>query len=126
MSRLPVAQLNVGLDAQFITGTTYYIAPNSGDPGTTGDNEITGYTGNRQPITFLAAASGVKVSGGTYPGATFLLMPAQANGVPFFSIWTAATGGAYLGGGVTSGLGSPVLAGGTITIASGGATITAA
>lgn len=119
MARLPVAQQNAMLDAAFVTATVYYLSIHSADPGTTGANEITGYTGNRPAITFLAASGGSKVSGGASPSQTFAAMPAEAGGVPFAGVWDAASGGTYKGGMPTTGLAAAVLSGSTITFALG-------
>lgn len=118
MARLPAAQENAALDAMFVTSTTYYLSFNTADPGTTGASE---WTGGRQSITFAAASGGSKASN---TAQTFTSIPAEAGGLPYFSIWTASTAGTYLGGGTTSGLSGSLPSGATISVASGGTTWT--
>ena len=121
MARLPAAQENAALDAMFVTSTTYYLALNTTDPGTTGAGEVTGGSYARQAITFAAASGGSKASSS---GQTFTGMPAEAGGIPYASLWTAATAGTFLGGLTTTGLSGAVSAGSTITVASGATTWT--
>ena len=122
MPRLPNAQLNAALQAMFVPSTTYYLGINSADPGTTGASEITGYTGNRPSIVFGSAVAGVQAS---TTSQAFAAMPAEAGGVPYATIWTAASGGTYLGGGPTTGLGGSIPSGATINFAIGAVTWTA-
>lgn len=122
MARLPAAQLNAGLQAMFVPSTTYYLGINSGDPGTTGANEITGYTGNRPSITFGNASGGVQASTSSQ---SFASMPSESGGVPYFSVWTAATSGTYLGGGPATGALSSIPSGATLSVATGAVTWTA-
>lgn len=122
MARLPTAQQNAALDAMFVTGTVYYLALCTGDPGTTGANEVVGGSYTRQPITFLAAAAGSKVSGGVDAAQSFAGMPVEAGGVPYFAIFTSLSGGTYMGGGATSGLSGAIVAGEAVAFASGAIT----
>lgn len=124
MARLPTAQENTGLDALFVTSTVYYLGLNTADPGTTGASEVTGGSYVRQAITFAAASSGSKASGGADAAQSFTGMPVEAGGCPYLSIWTASTAGTYLGGGTTSGLSGAISAGSTINFASGAVTLT--
>jgi hypothetical protein len=79
--------------------TTAYVSLHSADPGTTGANEIVGNGYARQgPVTFTdsgfdptTAANSAIVS---FPTAT-----AAWGSVPFFSVWTALSGGTYQGSG---------------------------
>ena len=119
MARLPAAQENAALDAMFVTSTTYYLALNSTDPGTTGAGEITGGSYARQAITFAAASGGSKASSNSQ---TFTGLPAEAGGIPYASIWTAATAGTFLGGLTTTGMSGAVSAGSTVTVATGATT----
>jgi hypothetical protein len=118
MARLPAASESAAVNAIVVSGTTYYLSIHSADPGTTGANEITGYTGNRPSIVF---GSGGIASSTT--GQTFAAMPAEAGGVPYIGVWTAATGGTYLGGGATTGLSAAIGSGATITFAIGAVTV---
>jgi hypothetical protein len=122
MARLPTAQENTGLDAMFVTSTTYYLALFTTDPGTTGaSGEVTGGSYARQTIAFAAAASGSKASNTSQ---SFTGMPVEAGGCPYFGIFSAVSSGTYLGGGTTSGLSGAISAGSTVTFASGAVTLT--
>ena len=120
MARIPVAQENTGLDAMFVTSTTYYLALYTTDPGTTGSGgtEVSGGSYARQTITFAAASSGSKASSSAQ---TFTNVPALGSGAPYYGIWTAASGGTYLGGGTTNSS-TAISAGSTISVASGAIT----
>lgn len=122
MARLPTAQENTGLDAMFVTSTTYYLALFTTDPGTTGaSGEVTGGSYARQTIAFAAAASGSKASNTSQ---SFTGMPVESGGTPYFGIFSAVSSGTYLGGGTTSGLSGAISAGSTVTFASGAVTLT--
>jgi hypothetical protein len=122
MARLPTAQENTGLDAMFVTSTTYYLALFTTDPGTTGaSGEVTGGSYARQTIAFAAAASGSKASNTSQ---SFTGMPVESSGTPYFGIFSAVSSGTYLGGGTTSGLSGAISAGSTVTFASGAVTLT--
>ncbi len=119
MARLPVAQEDAALGAMFVAATTYYLGLNTTDPGTTGAGEVTGGSYARQALTFGTAASGSVASTNAQ---SFTGMPAEASGIPYASIWTAATAGTYLGGLTTTGLSGAISAGSTIDVAIGGVT----
>ena len=119
MARIPVAQENTGLDAMFVTSTTYYLALFTTDPGTSGSSgEVSGGSYARQSIVFAAASSGSKASN---TAQTFTNVPALGSGAPYFGIFTAASGGTYLGGGTTNSS-TAISAGSTISVASGAIT----
>lgn len=107
--------------APCVAGTTYYLGLNTADPGTTGASEVSGGSYARQAITFGTPASGSQASTDSQ---SFTGMPAESGGVPYFSIWTAATAGTYLAGGTTSGLSGAISAGATISFATGAVTLT--
>lgn len=100
-----------------------FLGINTGDPGTTGANEVVGGSYARQAITWGAP------SGGSVANATSALnvpIPAGTT-VNFFSTWGAVSGtgsGGYQIGGALSSTIDFVTAG-TLTIAVGGLTITA-
>jgi hypothetical protein len=123
MSRIIALTADTALDAIFVPGTTYYLALFTADPGSASNapaSEVSGGTGPyaRQPITFTAAASGTKVSGGTDAAQTFAGVPALASGAPYFGICSTLTGSTYMAGGLTSGLGGSIPAGASIVFAS--------
>lgn len=120
MSRLPAASADTMLDAEWAAATNYFMSIHSADPGTTGASEITGYTGNRPIIQFAAASASSKVS---TDAQNFAAMPAEAGGIPYFGLWTAATGGTYMGGGTTSGLSGAIGSGATVAFATGAVTL---
>ena len=120
MARLPAAQENAGLNAMFVPSTTYYLALFTSDPGTTGaSGEVTGGSYARQSIAFGSATSGSQAS---TTAQNFTLMPIEASGVPYFGIFSAVSGGTYLGGGTTSGLSGSIPAGSTVAFAIGAVT----
>jgi len=121
MARLATATENTGIAAMFVPSTTYYLALFTTDPGTTGaSGEVTGGSYARQAITFGAASGGSEASTNAQ---TFTSMPVEAGGCPYFGIWTASSGGTYLGGGATSGLSGAISAGSTITFAIAATTV---
>ena len=120
MARLPVAQENTGLNAMFVPSTTYYLALYTTDPSTTGaSGEVTGGSYARQGIAFGSASAGSQASTNAQ---TFTGMPVLAGGAPYFGLFTAASGGTYLGGGTTTGLSGAISAGSTVTFSIGSVT----
>ena len=119
MALLPAASENSAVQAILVASTTYYLSLHTASPGTTGANEVTGGSYARQAITFGTASGGVATS---TDGQTFSSMPAESGGVPYFGLWTAVTGGTYIGGGTTSGLSGAISSGTTISFATGAVT----
>lgn len=117
MARLSTTAANGVLDALF-NGTAWnpmssgdpYISLHTGDPGTTGANEVTGGTYTRQRPAFNAAASG---SAKNTSAVEFTLMPTAT--VTYVGVWTAATNGTFMLGGALSASVS-VTAGNTLTL----------
>lgn len=70
-----------------------FLGLHSGDPGSTGANEISGTGYARAPITWAASANGAKQGVGAKQS-----VPAGKT-VAFHGLWSAATGGTYLGPG---------------------------
>ena len=68
-----------------------YVSLHTADPGTTGSNEVSGGSYNRQPLT-LAAPSSMSTSNTN--DLIFSNMPAVT--VTHIGLWTAATGGTFL------------------------------
>jgi len=119
MSRLSTTAENAGIAAIAVPSTTYYLALFTTDPGTTGVGEISGGSYSRQAITFSSASGGSESSTNAQ---TFTNMPAESGGIPYFGVFSAATGGTYEFGGLTSGLSSAISAGSTVTFAIGAVT----
>lgn len=100
-----------------------YFGANVGDPGTTGANEATYFSGNRAAITWGAPASG------SIANATSALNLNIGSGqtVSYFSTWGAATGsgtgGYQIGGALSSTIN--FVTNGTLSVAVGGLTFTA-
>jgi len=120
MSRIPTAQENTALNAMFVPTTTYYLALFTTDPGTTGaSGEVSGGSYARQALVFGSASSGTTTS---TDAQNFTNMPAEGSGVPYFGVFSASSGGTYLGGGSTSGLSGAISAGSTVAFAIGAIT----
>jgi len=103
---------------QAITTTGLFISIHSAAPGPTGANELVGgtaYTGTRPAVTWGAITAGVILSTNSQ---TYPMLVLQATGVPDFGIWTAASGGTYLGGGAISGASGSVAVGASLVIGS--------
>ena len=124
MARLTTAQADTMLAAAFPSATTFYLALFTTDPGTTGaSGEVTGGSYARQAIVFGTPASG---STSSTDAQTFTNLPAEAGGIGYFGIFSAATAGTYGGGGTVSGLSGSLPAGITVTFAIGGVTLSLA
>lgn len=104
-----------------ITTTGLYMSIHSATPGNTGANELvagTAYTlvsGGRPPLAWGSVSSGVVTSNDTQ---TFAMLLTQSGGIPYFGIWTANSGGTYLFGGPTTGLGNSIPNGAVVTFTS--------
>ena len=93
-----------------------FLSLHSGDPGTTGANELSGGGYARQAITWAAASGGSVGNAGT---ASFTTAGNVA--VTYFGVWSAATGGTYyVGGALTAAVTAT-----TITVAAGAITVSA-
>jgi len=120
MALLAVTSENTAISAVFVPSTTYYLSLHSATPGQNGASEITGGSYARQVIQFGAASGGAESSTDSQ---TFTNLPAEASGIPYFGIWTAATGGTYLGGGTTTGLTGSLPSGISVNFATGAVTL---
>jgi hypothetical protein len=113
-----VASRNYMLDQEG-GNNSVYMSLHSGDPGSTGANELatTGGSPNyaRKPITWAAASGGSKVSN---VSEAFDIPPSST--VSYFGLWSAATGGSFRGGGPLSST-ETFAAQGTYTVTSGNA-----
>lgn len=103
-----------------------YFALNTGSPGITGANEVSGTDYARvgltnNPTNFPSTSSGSKTTGAPVafptPGA------ADWGTASHWSTWDAPTGGNFIGGGALS-VSKPIGAGDTLTLPTGGPTIT--
>lgn len=120
LTRLPAAVAAAMLGN--VTTTGLFLSIHSADPGLTGANELvagTAYTavsGGRPPITWAAASAGVQASNDTQ---TFAMLVLQAGGIPYVGVWTANSGGTFLGGGPTSGLSGSIAVSAVVTFTNG-------
>jgi len=120
MALLAVASENTAIAAVFVPSTTYYLSLHSATPGQNGASEITGGSYARQALTFGAASGGSESSTNSQ---TFTNLPAEASGIPYFGIWSAASSGTYIGGGTTTGLTGSLPAGISVNFATGAVTV---
>jgi len=120
MALLAVASENTAIAAVFVPSTTYYLSLHSATPGQNGASEITGGSYARQALTFGAASGGSESSTNSQ---TFTNLPAEASGIPYFGIWSASSGGTYIGGGTTTGLTGSLPAGISVNFATGAVTV---
>jgi len=119
MARLPSTQENAAVAAMFSSTTTFYLSLHTGDPSTTGANEIaSGYT--RQSITFSAPSAGLATS---FQSQNYTNIPAEASGISYFGIYSSSSAGTYEGGGTTSGLNGSIPSGATVSFAAGGVSL---
>jgi hypothetical protein len=89
------AELDALLRAVAFTGAAaLFLSIHTADPGNTGANEYTAYSGTRPSVTFAAAASAASASTNqqdfTGMGATV---------ITHVGLWSAASGGTFQGGG---------------------------
>jgi len=84
--------------ATYTGNTTLFLSIHTADPGDTGANEYTAYSGGLRPaITFGAAASAAASTGGTNAQQDFTSMGATT--ITHIGLWTANTAGTFKGGG---------------------------
>ncbi len=81
-------------NTDFAQAAALFVSIHSDNPGNTGANEITGYTGTRKAVTFTAP-SGKATSNNA--DITFADMPATT--VTYIGLWDAAAAGVFWGGG---------------------------
>jgi hypothetical protein len=119
MPLLNATTANTMLDAGIEPGATYYMSLHSGSPSTSGANEISGGSYERQAIVFGDADEGMQAS---TIGVTFSSLPAVSGGLPYFGIWTSSEGGDFTWGGTTTGLTDAIAAGSVISFPAGNIT----
>jgi hypothetical protein len=84
------ATLNIAVDA--IAGAGAYISAHTGDPSTTGANEVAGGSYARQQTTWGTASGGERVG-----SQVSIPIPAGTT-VTHWGIWSAASSGTFRGG----------------------------
>lgn len=98
---LPDAIKNSLLDSEF---QSVFISLHTGNPGTTGADEVTGGSYARQAENFAAASGGELVNASDL---TFSDMPSCT--VTYFGVWSLVSGGTFKGGGPLT-VNKPVIA----------------
>jgi hypothetical protein len=88
------ATLNAAGTEVITTLNGKYISLHSASPGTTGANEISGGSYARVATTWGSESGGVSLG-----SAVTINVPASTT-IAYFGIWTAATAGTYVDGGV--------------------------
>jgi hypothetical protein len=84
------AALNAAVDA--VAGLGTWISAHTGDPSTTGANEVAGGTYAREQTTWGSASSGDRVG-----SQVSIDIPASTT-VTHWGIWSAVSGGTFRGG----------------------------
>lgn len=87
---IPDAKKNSILDAAY---QSVFVSLHTGNPGTTGADEVTGGSYARQAENFGAASSGELTNASDI---TFTDMPAAT--VTYVGFWTLVSGGTFIGG----------------------------
>lgn len=87
---IPDAKKNSILDAAY---QSVFVSLHTGNPGTTGANEVAGGSYARQAETFGSAASGELVNASDI---TFADMPSAI--ITYVGFWSLVSGGTFLGG----------------------------
>ena len=101
----------------YTSPTNVYVSLHSADPGRTGANEVTAYTGDRKVGSFVAASARTS---STDTDLDFEDMPATT--VTHYGVWDAATAGNFLYGGAANSSTS-VSAGETFRLPAGDLTV---
>ena len=84
------ATLNEAVEAVSALGS--WISAHTGDPSTTGANEVTGGSYAREQTTWGAASSGDQT------GSEVSVSIPGGNTVSYWGIWSASSGGTFVGG----------------------------
>lgn len=114
MPRISTTEANQAL----VTTNWDRISLHTGDPSTTGANEVTGGSYARQTIAWNSPASGTVTNSGTI---TFSLPSGST--ATYFGLWSA--GGVYYIGGALNPAVSAVGSSATVTITAGSISVTA-
>lgn len=100
---------NKAVDAVGLSGGADWFSLHTGDPGTTGANEVIGGTYARKSGPFPASVSGLSTNAGTTHD-----VPAGTT-VTHFGRWSLVTGGTFFTGGVLPNGGDTFGSAGTYT-----------
>ena len=116
MARISTTEANQALAT---TGWSY-VSLHTGDPSTTGANEVTSTTYARVAVTWNAASSGSV----TNSGALSINLPASTT-ASYFGVWSASTSGTYYIGGALSPSITTGTSAGTVSIAASALSVSA-
>ena len=116
MARISTTEANQAL----VTTGWSYVSLHTGDPSTTGANEVTGGTYARVAVTWNSPSSGTV----TQSNALSINLPASTT-VSYFGVWSASTSGTYYIGGALSPAITTGASAGVITIAAGSLSVSA-
>jgi hypothetical protein len=116
MARISTAEANQALST---TGWSY-VSLHTGDPSTTGANEVTGGSYARVAVTWNSPSSGSV----TQSNALSINLPASTT-ASYFGVWSASTSGTYYIGGALSPAITTGASAGVITIAAGSLSVSA-
>ena len=116
MARISTTEANQALAT---TGWSY-VSLHTGDPSSTGANEVTGGTYARVAVTWNSPSSGTV----TQSNALSINLPASTT-VSYFGVWSASTSGTYYIGGALSPSITTGSSAGVITIAAGSLSVSA-
>lgn len=97
-----------------------YVSLHTGDPSTTGANEVTGGSYARVAVTWNSPSSGTV----TQSNALSINLPASTT-ASYFGVWSASTAGTYYIGGALSPSITTGTSAGVVTIAAGSLSVSA-
>jgi hypothetical protein len=117
MARASTTEENQAL----VTTNWGFVSLHTADPGTTGASEVSGGSYARVAVTWGSPSGGSVAN----TGALTINLPASTT-AGFFGIWSASSAGTYYIGGALSPSVTTGSSAGTVTIAIGALTITAA
>ena len=116
MARISITEANQALST---TGWSY-VSLHTGDPSTTGANEVTGGSYARVAVTWNSPSSGTV----TQSNALSINLPASTT-ASYFGVWSASTSGTYYIGGALSPAITTGASAGVVTIAAGSLSVSA-
>jgi len=110
MARISTTEANQAL----VTTGWSYVSLHTGDPSTTGANEVTGGSYARVAVTWNSPSSGSV----TQSNALSINLPASTT-ASYFGVWSASSSGTYYIGGALSPSITTGTSAGVVTIAAG-------
>jgi hypothetical protein len=116
MARISTTEANQAL----VTTGWSYVSLHTGDPSTTGANEVTGGSYARVAVTWNSPSSGSV----TQSNALSINLPASTT-ASYFGVWSASSSGTYYIGGALSPSITTGTSAGVVTIAAGSLSVSA-